>query len=94
MSKLFPKKQVVGFVFSLFLTVIALSVYYFQMSFTTAMTILVITAFIQAILQLTIFMHTGESNDKRLIYTNIYYGFIIAIVTVLGTLLCMIWGYV
>jgi len=94
MSELFPRKQVMGFVFSLVLTALALAVYFFDMSFTVAMTLLLVTAFIQAGLQLVVFMHAGETEDKGAIYTNIYYGVFIALVTVLGTLLCMIWGYV
>jgi len=58
------------------------------------MTILLVTAFIQAGLQLVVFMHAGETNDKPAIYTHIYYGLVIALVTIFGTLLCMIWGYI
>lgn len=57
------------------------------------MTILLVTAFIQAGLQLVVFMHAGETEDKPAIFTNIYYALIIALVTIFGTLLCMIWGY-
>ena len=94
MKELFPMKQVMGFVFSLLLTTIALAVYFLDMSIATGMTILLVTAFIQAAVQLVIFMHAGETEDKGAIYTNIYYGLIIALVTVFGTLLCMIWGYI
>lgn len=93
MSELFPRNQVMGFVFSLILTAVALAVYFFDMSFAVGMTILLVTAFVQAGLQLIVFMHAGESEDKGAIYTNIYYALFIALVTVLGTLLCMIWGY-
>lgn len=93
MKELFPPKQVLGFVFSIVLTVIALSVYFLDMSFELAMTILLITAFIQAAVQLVVFMHAGESKDKKSIYTTLYYGFFIALVTVFGTLLTLIWGY-
>lgn len=91
MSELFPRKQVMGFVFSLVLTVIALSVYFLDMSFTTGMIILLVTAFIQAGLQLVVFMHAGESKDKGVIYTNVYYALIIALVTIFGTLLILLW---
>ena len=91
MSELFPRKQVMGFVFSLVLTAVALAVYFFDLSFGVGMTILLVTAFIQAGLQLVVFMHAGETNDKGAIYTSIYYGIIIAIVTILGTLLTMVW---
>jgi cytochrome aa3-600 menaquinol oxidase subunit IV len=91
MSQLFPMKQVLGFVFSLLLTTVALAVYFLDMSFAAGMTILLITAFIQAGLQLVVFMHAGETKDKGAIYTNVFYGLIIALVTVFGTLLAMIW---
>ncbi|KMY54153.1 cytochrome aa3 quinol oxidase subunit IV [Bacillus sp. FJAT-27231] len=91
MRELFPAKQVMGFVFSLVLTAVALLVYFLDMSFATGMTILLITAFVQAGLQLVVFMHAGETKDKGAIYTNIYYGLIIALVTIFGTLLTMVW---
>ncbi|MFP3918802.1 cytochrome aa3 quinol oxidase subunit IV [Lysinibacillus telephonicus] len=91
MKELFPAKQVMGFVFSLILTVIALLVYYTDMSFAVGMTILLVTAFIQAFLQLVVFMHAGESKEGTAIYTNILYGVIIAVVTVFGSLLILIW---
>lgn len=91
MSELFPRKQVIGYVFSMILTAVALSVYFFDMSFAIGMTVLIITAFIQAGLQLILFMHAGETEDKRAIYTNVYYALIIAVVTVVGTLLAMVW---
>ena len=91
MAELFPRKQVMGFVFSLVLTAVALAVYFFDLSFAAGMTILLITAFIQAGLQLIVFMHAGETKDKGAIFTNIYYAIFIAIVTVFGTLLAMVW---
>ncbi|MGM9987710.1 MAG: cytochrome aa3 quinol oxidase subunit IV [Bacillaceae bacterium] len=94
MSELFPRKQVMGFVFSLILTAVALLVYYLDMSFQVAMTVLLVTAFIQAALQLVVFMHAGETGDKGSIYTNLFYAAFIALATVFGTLLTMIWGYV
>ncbi|MEJ8545849.1 cytochrome aa3 quinol oxidase subunit IV [Brevibacillus borstelensis] len=94
MNDLFPRKQVMGFLFSMVLTAMALAVYFLDVSFATGMTILLITAFLQAGLQLVVFMHAGETKDKGAIYTNIYYSLFIALVTVFGTLLCMIWGYV
>lgn len=94
MKELFPLNQVMGFIFSLVLTGVALAVYFFDMSFAMGMTILIVTAFIQAGLQLVMFMHAGESEDKASIYTNIYYGLIVGILTILGTLLTMVWGYV
>lgn len=91
MKELFPLKQVMGFAFSLVLTAVALLVYFTDMSFSIGMTVLLLTAFIQAGLQLVVFMHAGETNDKNSIYVNIYYGLILAILTILGTLLTLVW---
>nr|WP_106779602.1 cytochrome aa3 quinol oxidase subunit IV [Lysinibacillus timonensis] len=91
MKELFPAKQVMGFVFSLVLTAVALLVYFTDMSFAVGMTILLVTAFVQAFLQLVVFMHAGESKDGTAIYTNIFYGVIIALVTVFGSLLILLW---
>ena len=52
MSELFPRKQVMGFVFSMVLTAVALAVYFFDMSFPVGMTVLLVTAFIQAVFNL------------------------------------------
>ncbi|AMO86733.1 cytochrome aa3-600 menaquinol oxidase subunit 4 [Solibacillus kalamii] len=91
MKELFPVKQVMGFVFSLVLTVVAMIVYFTDMTFAGGMTILLITAFIQAFLQLVVFMHAGESKDGSAIYTNILYGVILAAITIFGSLLILIW---
>ena len=91
MAKFFPRGQVMGFVFSLVLTVIALLVYFYDMSTVAGMTILLVTAFIQAGLQFIVFMHAGESEDKWAIYTKILYGVVLVLMTILGTLLILIW---
>lgn len=91
MSELFPRKQVMGFVFSMILTAAALTVYFLDMSFAVGMTILLVTAFVQAAVQLIVFMHAGETEDKQAIYMNIYYGVAIALVTIFGTLLILVW---
>lgn len=91
MAKFFPIGQIMGFVFSLILTVIAMLVYFTDMSFTTGMVVLLVTAFIQAGLQFIVFMHAGETKDKWAIYSNIVYGIGLVIITVLGTLLILLW---
>ncbi|MEW9577356.1 cytochrome aa3 quinol oxidase subunit IV [Bacillus toyonensis] len=93
MGELFPIKSVNGYIFSLFLTVIALSVYFFNMSYAMGLSILIITAFVQAAVQMVVFMHAGESKDKATIYASTIFGVSFAIVTILGSLLAMIWGY-
>ncbi|MBP2239723.1 cytochrome aa3-600 menaquinol oxidase subunit 4 [Cytobacillus eiseniae] len=91
MKELFPVKQVMGFVFSLIFTAIALSVYFFDLSFAAGLTILIVTAFIQAILQLVVFMHAGETKDKWAIYGNVYFMIFIGLITIFGTLFLFIW---
>ncbi|MBM7586080.1 cytochrome aa3-600 menaquinol oxidase subunit 4 [Bacillus pakistanensis] len=92
-KQLFPVGHVMGYAFSLILTAVALSVLMFDLSPKTGVVILLVTAFMQAGVQLVMFMHAGESEDKKSIYTNIWYALFVAIVTILGTLLTMIWGY-
>jgi cytochrome aa3-600 menaquinol oxidase subunit 4 len=93
MKELFPRKQIMGFVFSLILTAAALTVYFFDLSFEVGSTILIITAFVQAAVQIVVFMHSGETADKKAIYTSTFYGLIIALVTVFGSLLTLVWTY-
>ncbi|NSL52165.1 cytochrome aa3 quinol oxidase subunit IV [Calidifontibacillus erzurumensis] len=94
LKQLFPFNQTIGYLFSLVLTLVALAVYYFDLSFAVSMTILLTTAFLQAGLQLVVFMHSGETKDKGAIYTNIFYSLVIGLATIFGTLLCMIWGII
>lgn len=91
MKELFPAKQVMGFVFSLILTAVALAVYFLDMSFAVGLTVLVVTAFIQALLQLVVFMHAGETKDKWSIYGNVYFMIFIALITIFGTLFLFNW---
>lgn len=91
MAKFFPLGQVMGFIFSLVLTGVAMLVYFTDMSFAMGMAVLLITAFIQATLQLVVFMHAGESEDKWSIYTNVLYGVGLVLFTIFGTLLILLW---
>lgn len=91
MKQLFPVSHVMGFVFSLVLTLVALSVLYFDISFAFGMAILLVTAFGQASIQLLMFMHIGESSDKKTLYTNIAFALFVGIATILGSLTLLIW---
>jgi cytochrome aa3-600 menaquinol oxidase subunit 4 len=91
MKELFPAKQVMGFVFSLILTAVALTVYFMDLSFGAGMTVLLVTAFVQALLQFVVFMHAGETKDKWSIYGSVYFMIFIALITVFGTLLLFLW---
>lgn len=91
MKGLFPLKQVMGFVFSLILTGVALTTYFTGMTFQEGLIILVVTAVIQALLQLVIFMHAGETKDKWGIYATVYFMFFIALITIFGSMLIFLW---
>ena len=93
MAKLFPKEHVLGFLSSIALTIAALMVLYLDVSFGVKMTILLVTAGLQASLQLFLFMHVSESSDKHTVYLNIIFAIFIALVIVFGTLFTMIWGH-
>ncbi|KOS67830.1 cytochrome aa3 quinol oxidase subunit IV [Lysinibacillus contaminans] len=93
MKELFPKQHVMGFGFSLLLTIVALSVVTLDMSYNIAFTILLVTALAQATVQLVLFMHIGESEDKKTLYTSILYAVFVGVITIIGSLLTMIWGY-
>lgn len=93
MKKLFPIQHVMGYVFSLILSVVALSVIFWDMSFAVGMTILLLCAAVQMSLQLFLFMHIGENGTKTALITNIGYALFVGLVTVFGTLFTMIWGY-
>ncbi|MGE7673994.1 cytochrome aa3 quinol oxidase subunit IV [Lysinibacillus sp. NPDC094403] len=93
MKELFPKQHVMGFGFSLLLTLVALAVVKFDMSANMALGILLVTAIAQATVQLVLFMHIGESEDKKTLYITILYAVFVGVVTILGTLFAMIWGY-
>lgn len=93
MRALFPKQQVIGFIQSLVLTVIALSVYYLKLPYNVSLTILLITAVLQGGLQLIVFMHMGESENKKVLYINLGYALFVALVTVFGSLWTLLWGF-
>lgn len=94
MKQLFPIRHVMGYVFSLLLSVIALASIVWDMSFTAGLWILIVCAAIQAAVQLFLFMHIDEDKASRVShYMNILYALFVAIVTVFGTLFTMIWGY-
>jgi len=94
MKELFPMKQVNGFIASLLLTLIALSVVFLDMSFGVAITVLLVTAFAQAGLQFIVFMHAGETSDSGLIFGNLAFGIIMVLIFVFGSLLALVWGYI
>ncbi|WP_238652673.1 cytochrome aa3 quinol oxidase subunit IV [Paenibacillus piscarius] len=94
MKQLFPIKHVMGYVASLVLSAAALVVIYGDLSASANMVVLLVTALIQASLQLFVFMHIGESADsKKELYINIAYAMFVALVTIFGTLFIFVWGW-
>ncbi|WP_338753677.1 cytochrome aa3 quinol oxidase subunit IV [Bacillus sp. FJAT-52991] len=93
MKQFFPRHHVMGFIFSLILSLVALTVWYFDMTFTAGMTVLIVTAIAQASVQLLMFMHIGETSDRSALYINIAYALFVGVVTILGSMFTMIWGY-
>ena len=91
MAQLFPKTHVIGFISSIVLTLLALTVLVLDVSFTAKMVILFVTAILQACLQLFLFMHIGESEDKKELYINVAFAALIGIITIVGPLLVMVW---
>ena len=93
MAKLFPKEHIIGFLSSIALTVAALLVLFLDVSFGIKMAILLITACLQASLQLFLFMHINESKERRTLYTNILYALFVALVTIFGSLFVLLWDW-
>ncbi|NQX47491.1 cytochrome aa3 quinol oxidase subunit IV [Paenibacillus tritici] len=94
MKQLFPIRHVMGYLASLVLSAAALIVIYGDLSSSANMVVLLVTALIQASLQLFVFMHIGESADsKKELYLNIAYAMFVALVTIFGTLFIFVWGW-
>ncbi|USK87220.1 cytochrome C oxidase subunit IV family protein [Peribacillus asahii] len=57
------------------------------------MIVLLATAFVQSGVQVVMFMHARESEDKASIYAHIWYSVFLAVINILESLLCMVWAY-
>lgn len=90
----FPFAHVFGFLLSLVLTVVAAGVALkTSLSFQVVMWIIGGLAIVQAGLQLFMFMHVSEGEDKKTQIINIVYGIIVALIIVLGTIWVMSAGH-
>jgi cytochrome aa3-600 menaquinol oxidase subunit IV len=90
----FPISHIVGFLFSLLLTLSAAFVALkSELPIKTIIIVIGSFAFIQAGLQLYMFMHMNEGEDGKTQTINVLYGFFIAIVTVLGSIWVMSAGH-
>jgi cytochrome aa3-600 menaquinol oxidase subunit 4 len=89
----FPWTHVIGFALSIALTLLALGVvFYTSLSSQTVIVIIIILAFLQAIVQLFLFMHIRESKDGSLQTSTIIYSALMAIIIVAGTIWVMSFG--
>lgn len=87
-------RHVIGYVFSLILSIVVLAVIAWEMPFTTGLVLLSVCAVIQATVQLFLFMHIDEDKATKVSnYMNIAYALFVALAIVFGTLFTMIWGY-
>ncbi|MBJ9991301.1 MULTISPECIES: cytochrome aa3 quinol oxidase subunit IV [Paenibacillus] len=93
MARLFPIRHVIGYIFSLILSVVGLGVVFWDFNPTAGLWILIVCALIQASLQLVLFMHIGETDNKKTLYFNIAYALFVGLVTIFGTLFTMLWGW-
>ncbi|MEC0307099.1 hypothetical protein PAEVO_10230 [Paenibacillus sp. GM2FR] len=91
-KQLFPIKHVAGYISSLVLSAVALVVL-LDMPAASKLAVLLVTAILQAAVQLMLFMHVGESDDKKSVYINIAFALFVGLVTIFGTLFIFIWGW-
>lgn len=91
-KQLFPIKHVAGYISSLVLSAVALVVL-LDMPAASKLAILLVTAILQAAVQLMLFMHVGESDDKKSVYINIAFALFVGLVTIFGTLFIFVWGW-
>ncbi|MCT1400805.1 cytochrome aa3 quinol oxidase subunit IV [Paenibacillus sp. LC231] len=91
-KQLFPIKHVAGYISSLVLSAVALVVL-LDMPAASKLAVLLITAILQAAVQLMLFMHVGESDDKKSVYINIAFALFVGLVTIFGTLFIFVWGW-
>ncbi|ACX64770.1 cytochrome aa3 quinol oxidase subunit IV [Paenibacillus lautus] len=92
LKQLFPIKHVAGYISSLVLSAVALVVL-LDMPAASKVAVLLVTAILQAAVQLMLFMHVGESEDKKSVYINIAFALFVGLVTIFGTLFIFIWGW-
>jgi cytochrome aa3-600 menaquinol oxidase subunit IV len=91
--KSFPLGHVLGFLFSLLLTfaaaIVALKT---DLPAQTIVWVIGTLAVVQAALQLFMFMHVSEGEDKKTQLLNIAYGVFVAVVIVAGSIWVMSFG--
>ena len=87
-------KHTVGFIASIVLTLLAVFVtLYTSMTFQAKVTIIFGFAFIQAALQLLMFMHLTEGKDGRTQLFKVIFAIIITLITIIGSYWVMVGGH-
>ena len=87
-------KHTIGFIASIILTLLAVFVtLYTSLSFQAKVTIIFGFAFIQAFLQLLMFMHLTEGKDGRVQLAKVIFAIIITLAIVIGTFWVMHGGH-
>lgn len=89
----FPTKQVIGFVLSIVLTIIAMWVALgTNLSKGWILGIIICFAFFQANVQLFMFMHVTEGEDGKIQTTNMIHAFLAFIIVIAGSIWVMSFG--
>lgn len=87
-------KHTVGFIASIVLTLLAVYVtIYTSLALNAKITIIFGFAFIQAALQLLMFMHLTEGKDRRTQLFKVIFAIIITLITVIGSYWVMVGGH-
>lgn len=91
--KRYPIGHVIGFAMSIALTFAAMWIaLYTELSFQTIMWVIGGLAIVQAAMQLFMFMHVNEGEDRKAQIINIAYGVFCAVVIVAGSIWVMSFG--
>jgi len=86
----YPVGHIVGFVLSLVMTILAIWVaLHTPLSKTVIMTVIGALSFLQAGMQLFMFMHVNESENKKIQIINITYALLIALTVIIGSVWVM-----
>ncbi|MCH5583697.1 cytochrome aa3 quinol oxidase subunit IV [Shimazuella sp. AN120528] len=87
------KPHIVGYIFSLILTVLAfVDMLYTRLPMSMKITVLLILAVLQFLVQLIYFMHIWESKERAYQVISIAYGIFVAISIVAGSIWIMIYN--
>lgn len=89
-NKKHPISHIVGFILSLVMTFVAIGVaLHTPLPKTVIMTVIGILAFMQAGMQLFMFMHVNESENKKVQVGNIIYSLLMALTIIIGSIACV-----